>query len=290
MRVQLRDCNPPRGNWKYGARGRGRYPMANGVTYHSYGDAEMPGREQNLRPDPIHSHEHHDQPSVDVAKSPSSLSTPVEPDSPRRVTETQESRDAQAPHSQDQEKLKTDSPAVETYREWYDNVPSSATMTPPPVIYNSAVPIPGPPGASNVQYTMSSSGSYYPHPLWMSSYGAQIQYQMPFYPGYANPGMPTGFATPQPTPSQGYTSNAGSDASGPASAPPIPVQGLWRPMGMYGVCMFLYLSLSAANTNSGLYSIPRVSNETTSLQRFWHCPIYNATSAATCRPHRLHPK
>ncbi|KAJ7161358.1 hypothetical protein C8R43DRAFT_331590 [Mycena crocata] len=250
MRVQLRDCNPPRtSNWRYGGRARGRFPHPHYGSQRRYPEepdqpSERPTSEycqddsgttdelgemaslsldEKSIPKPVH-----EQPT-DFAV------TCVEEDHHMVVPQVREDQTQSCPASRRASPEPASTPAVPPqpeYREWYDE-PASATMTPPLPSSNSSA------AASGTPYPIPGGGYY--APPWAHSYPQQMAYGMPYYPGF--PGYP--MQGPQP-PSQPYSSPGGSDASGPASGSQRP----WPSMGMYGT----YISYPA-------YPAPRQAND-----------------------------
>ncbi|KAJ7675396.1 hypothetical protein B0H17DRAFT_135636 [Mycena rosella] len=238
MRVQLRDCNPPRSsNWRYAGRPRGRF------SHSHYGSQRRYPEDSEQAHEPPTSEFHPDDsgPTDEVGEMVSlsldddkSVQDPVCAPAPAdfAVTSFTEEEPLRAPpqpredHTQSCPASRRPSPEPASvpeappqpeYREWYDE-PASATMTPPLPSLNSSAAVPGAPYST-------PGGGYYP-PTWTQSYHPQqMPYGVPYYPGF--PGYPV--HGPQP-PSQPYSSPGGSDASGPASVPPRP----WPSMGMYG--------------------------------------------------------
>ena len=216
MRVQLRDCNPPRGNnFKYGTRGRGRGAVPGGYNQRPYGfvDAERRPSEAFGMPPFM----------------PKVVSVPHQPQLPPNVPDSQPS-DSQTDSSTTQDEGST----TNSYREWYDTVPNSATLTPPP---QPAAQLPTPASSVTGRGGPVSAPAPPPtfYPPWVAPFGPAMQYPIAFYGGFPAP-MPAGYTPPPP--GQGYSSNNGSDASGPTSRPPTsvqPVPNLWPGMGVYGV-------------------------------------------------------
>ncbi|KAJ7751270.1 hypothetical protein DFH07DRAFT_531521 [Mycena maculata] len=245
MRVQLRDCNPPRGgNWRYGGRSRGRFPHQHYGSQRRYPEtSDQPHERSNS------DFHHGDSPategivemaglSIGDEKSAQDAVIGAEPADVSTTSCVEEEEHKVAPGVREDSKTQScptsrrcspvpasvpEAPPQPAYREWYDE-PASATMTPPLSSSNSSA-APGAPYPA-------PSGGYYPPP-WAHPYPQQMPYGMPYYSGY--PGYP--MPGPQP-PSQPYSSSGGSDASGPASGPPRP----WPSMGMYGA----YISYPAA--------------------------------------------
>ncbi|PBL00508.1 hypothetical protein ARMGADRAFT_382575 [Armillaria gallica] len=230
MRVQLRDCNPPRSSWKYG-RGRGRFPHHNIMPHRYYGETnEMHHhREHSRRTDMVAHGETSGMPTVDTdAPPPFDVGTHLDDTTSKRNSEVPSNTETVSTSAHDQEAAKilgtTEAPPpTENYREWYDALEPSPTETSSPVTLNPTVPFPGA-GGAGVQFPMPA-GTYYPPPPWVQPYTPQMQYPVPYFAG---PAIQAGYAVPQPS-APGYSSATGSDANGPVSAP----QNLWA-MGMYG--------------------------------------------------------
>ncbi|CAK5280300.1 unnamed protein product [Mycena citricolor] len=203
MRVQLRDCNPPRAvGWKYNPSNRGRGGNRFGSQNHHV------HRRFQDRPEQAH--------ELDLCKDMSRMSVQehqgsMEPDfADENVDQTQS-----CPVS----RQVSPAPAAETpeYREWYDT-PASATLTPPPSTAPSSTSAP----SSIAGYPMPPAG-FYPPP-WVHSFPPQMPYGAPYYPGFSP------YMVPAHAHGTAYTSPGGSDASGPASISPQP----WPAMNMYG--------------------------------------------------------
>jgi hypothetical protein len=243
MRVQLRDCNPPRGPWRQ-SRGRGRFHQShfpgsqrrfpehleriddkfalqggtdrvisgsNGSEAFSShlgtaGDAD--DRDNTVSPDLAR--------KADINAVPAPLE--------RESSESSQTRDP-SPDAPELSMAAPDIPSQPShYREWYDE-PIPAVVTPPPSSFGSSASAPV--SASALPYSIGSG--YYATTPWMHPY-AQMQYPMPYfgYPGYPIPGQQVPVQIPQT-----FASPAGSEASGPG----VPVQAQWPSVGMYGVCI-----------------------------------------------------
>ncbi|KAJ7170094.1 hypothetical protein C8R46DRAFT_223301 [Mycena filopes] len=255
IRVQLRDCNPPRsGNWRYNGRGRGRGQFPNSHYGSQRRHPEAPEQPQEQATSEFHEDESGTTDEVVAMESmaladeksvpePASVVEPddfavtcyaVEEEPPKVTPHLREGHTQSCPASRrpsPEPSTVPEAPAQPEYREWYDE-PASATMTPPPPSVNSSAAAPG------VPYAMPTGG-YYPPP-WAQPYPHQMPYGVPYYPGFS------GYPMQGPPPSQPYSSPGGSDASGPASAPQRP----WPSMGMYGA----YISYPAypARPNVGV--------------------------------------
>ncbi|KAJ7631151.1 hypothetical protein FB45DRAFT_917647 [Roridomyces roridus] len=209
MRVQLRDCNPPRGgNWRYGGRGRGRFPHSQQRRFPAQFDHshERPHPEHSAPPTDeivisemaglsVAEDESVKEPSIPAPAEPVELAVqqPVEQVSLPAVVREDQPQSQSCPVSRRSSPALTCSgevPLQPAYREWYDH-PMSDAVTPPPT--HGAHPYPAP---------------YYP-PQWAQPYPQQMPYGVPYYPGY--PGYPMPGVQP---PVQPY-SPGGSDASGP---------------------------------------------------------------------------
>ncbi|KAJ7293117.1 hypothetical protein C8J57DRAFT_16551 [Mycena rebaudengoi] len=240
MRVQLRDCNPPRnGNWRYPGRGRGRFQLSHYGSQRRYPDHDASEQSQERASVDFHQddsgstdaidalviHSHPDDHNLSVKdvvldleqvvlSDPSYLDDDHRKAAPQIREDQTQSCPASRRTSPEPSSVPNEAPPQPEYREWYDE-PASATMTPPPPLNSSAIPA--------VAYP-HPAGGYYPPP-WAQQFPQQVPYGMPYYPGY--PGYPIPGQQP---PSQPYSSPGGSDASGPTSGPSRP----WPSMGMYG--------------------------------------------------------
>ncbi|KAJ7040393.1 hypothetical protein C8F04DRAFT_255421 [Mycena alexandri] len=241
MRVQLRDCNPPRGggNWRYSGRARGRFPHSHYGSQRRYPEApnqSTPDFQENNSGVTDEVVAMKSLSLADETAGAEPVGSVVEPDDfavtcyaveeePPKVAPPHLRGDQtqSCPASRRQSPEPSTAPEVPPqpeYREWYDE-PASATMTPPPPSLNSSAAAPSAP------YPMPNGG-YYPPP-WAQPY-QQMPYGVPYYPGFA------GYPMQGPQPSQPYSSPGGSDASGPASVPQRP----WPSMGMYGQAYISY--------------------------------------------------
>lgn len=228
MRVQLRDCNPPRGQWRH-SRGRGRFlpnldshsrfsdrsdklqERSNSLECHLQGGSPYNLQNQNsLR---LAGREEIPAESEPLAYSEENVSKSVE-----------ESDDIDAHHPSTQSRTSSPDaslpplhvPQSENYREWYDEPPSTALTPPPPSSFGSSASVP----ASILPYPIP--GGYYGLPQWVHPYAPQLPYQMPYmgFPLYRPPSqqLPQTFSRP------------GSDINPPAATP-----GPWPAVGVYGV-------------------------------------------------------
>lgn len=232
MRVQLRDCNPPRGSWRH-HRGRGRFHQPNFGPHRHLPDLADKLVERSSSPGS------HDQGTIPVhSRAPSAShvgaghegDATVESDLPAysenfpRDTEdaiddlnTRNPSSASHPSSPRPSLTTSNIPPSESYREWYDE-PLSAALTPPPSSFGSSTSAPV--SASALPFSMTSG--YYAPPQWVHPYAQQMQYQMHYmgYPGYPVAGQQVPQTFPRPP---------GSDIASPTS------QATWPSMGVYGV-------------------------------------------------------
>ena len=231
MRVQLRECNPPRGPWRHNrGRGRSHYP---GFDHHrripdrpSETTTPQGGRHQSVRADLV--------PSTSVVAVSASgeedmikhseVLSPTRKNSPQPAGEGKDnarghdrSVESQTPSPEPSNPASNILSQSDSYREWYDG-PSSATLTPPPSSFGSSTSAVIPTSAYPI------NGAYYAPPPWLHPYAPQISYQIPYFgfPGYPVPG--------QHFP-QGFTSPPVLETSGPPGSVPTP----WQPVSMYGV-------------------------------------------------------
>lgn len=222
MRVQLRDCNPPRNNWKYG-RGRGRHHQNQyGVNrrFHyrpSYDvhDAQLQNVSKQIFHDPSNIPDGQFS-SLASTMSSINLSSSSHNDIGSGSTEPTSSSDISLGNR--------NNASSEKYREWYDERDSS-THTPEPSLVSSAslggLPLPTSPYVYPVP-----QGQYYPSQPWLQPYISQSPYQVPYYPGYAM--YPPAAQHPS---HQGLGSPSGIDVTG---APALSHAG-WPQMGVYTV-------------------------------------------------------
>ncbi|KAG6911611.1 hypothetical protein DXG01_011914 [Tephrocybe rancida] len=202
MRVQLRDCNPPRGSWRQ-TRGRGGlfHQQKFGTHRRIQDDHERLPERTNSR-----SSRRQDAPSqtpkpsqdVTVAEAePSEGEPPVYTESvaPKASEDSSDSDDVaavptnEAPASSPSTPFTSlSAPTSENYREWYDE--PVTTTTPPPASFSSSVSVPVPAATPALPYSVP--GGYYTPTPWMHPYGQPIPFPMPYvgFPGYAMPGQP----------------------------------------------------------------------------------------------------
>ena len=219
MRVQLRDCNPPRSPWKY-MRGRGR-PQQSHVGIQRRLNYKLPydGQDQNIHRDRTASFKSPETNDNDEVQLSSSL-----PRTQKYCNMETALPSASVPASSpDLASNANISPPTENYREWYDEL-ESPTHTPAPSSLGSSISTTG----------TSFSASPYPYPLpnrqfyptpWMHPFIQQPPYHMPYYGSYP---MYPGAAQ---NPTQSLTSPPSSETSGPAIVPH------WPHLSMYGVSL-----------------------------------------------------
>lgn len=222
MRVQLRDCNPSRNNWKYG-RGRGR-------SHHNHLGAH---RSFHFRPPyegqgytRLHANKVDINGAANVSEIQLASLSDSLPSSRLPVdSNLSGSSSAQLPVPSDVASSSKDSTPAEKYREWYD-APESPAHTPEPSSLGSSVSTAGLSFSAPPYSYPIPTGPYFPPPPWAHSYIPQTPFSVPYYPGY------TIYPPPTPQPQQPVTSPPSSEASGPATGPQHP----WPHMGMYAVC------------------------------------------------------
>lgn len=219
MRVQLRDVNPTRGNWKFN-RGRGRFPHQQGYTTQRRLNSRPPLEVEDKNLSPFNNAGYNDHGTdVNNSISMSSLASalPLGEDSAQSEIAPIEASAASVNDTNDN----SDPPR---YREWYDDLQPSVPTPEPSSLGSSASATGVPYAAPSFQYP--PAGGYYPATPWMPPYLPPAPYPMPYYAGYPPYHPP---AHPQQPPSLGSTSS--SDASSPT-----PVgQPVWPGMGAYGV-------------------------------------------------------
>ena len=245
MRVQLRDCNPPRSPWKH-MRGRGRPQQTHiGIQRKLNYKPPYDERDQNIRRDGTTSFkvpETNDGGEIQL----SSLMLPC--------SQKHSNVDMVLPSgtitatSPDLSSNASTTPQSENYREWYDELESPA-HTPTPSSLGSSISTTG----------ASFSPSPYPYPLpnrqfyptpWMHPFMQQPPYHVPYYGSFPiYPG-----AVQNPT--QSLTSPPGSDTSGPAMVPH------WPHLGMYGVSFRVQPCVNPLIVSSVLCSLPCPSSQT----------------------------
>jgi hypothetical protein len=232
MRVQLRECNPPRGPWRH-IRGRGRLHHLHLSSHRRFLDhSDDKANERST------SHEGHDHDAAPVSPASSDNGDGLErpahegKNSPQPEEEINDNvhghnrfTDSRLPspeHSVPEEQSHS-----ESYREWYDE-PLSAALTAPPSSFSSSTSATVPP--PTLSYPITSG--YYAPPPWMHPYAQQMPYPVPYFPF---PGYPM---ASQPVP-QIFPTLPGTDASGSGGA----AQNPWSPTGIYGVRTSFYRSL-----------------------------------------------
>lgn len=249
IRVQLRECNVSRGTWK---PPRDRRPASTyaytikrsesagaGKAFNtdvlrrnqeeivSPSEDVVPGRptETEGREDGLdfHSANHGTQPLVEIIHSNNNSETF---NSVGTTTEEENENDSAA-----QESLLTNAPQT-----------NSMPLSMNPFAYHSF--------------------GYYPAP-WFHPYLQQVQYQFPYYAGYA------GYVVPPPMFRPSPPSNVDGNTSGSIQAP-------WHPsVGSYGVRDFISMISVELTRLTALYPLP--SCHTTPCYGYEHNPIYSGT-------------
>ncbi|KAK7064043.1 RNA binding protein [Favolaschia claudopus] len=235
IRVQLRDCNPPRGgNWRYNGVRRGRFPPPH-YPQRRYPEPPPNRYDEQLAPDGHDNDhiEHHPYVTEDALNKIGGLSladgntveaSVLKPMNEIGTTAYTGDQETQPIHQirEDQtqscptSRRSTPKIAPEQYREWYDP-PASTGMTPPimPSPTSSAA-VPGAPYAH-------ANGGFFPPP-WTQPFPQP--YGVPYYPGFV-PYPVQGTHPPSQPFSSPPASETGEQASGASLRP-------WPPMGMYG--------------------------------------------------------
>ncbi|KAG7098997.1 hypothetical protein E1B28_000883 [Marasmius oreades] len=212
MRVQFRECNPSRATFMKG-RGRGRFlqvanhpPRQELQPQHTFADRSGDSLSDMSMSTADRTRTQESKPFT----AESSIVLPrvagadgLEQVTDRKFPEKQDSIDfpnlcqSSSPHP-----IETTQP--ERYREWYEvDVHSQDThstgITPPP-----STPLSG--SESVPGGTVYPTAGYYPPPPWVQPYPPQVQYPMPYLPGYP--------IYPIPNPTQPpYTNLSGSDGT-----------------------------------------------------------------------------
>lgn len=227
IRVQLRDCNPPRSPWK---QRRGRQPYMSPRPYLE--DVDNAGANKLPFGDYIGSQSRDS--TVDVLVKDFAETTIHADDAFHHVPARAHQRtasdvlDGSVVSRRTESVARSEGPPPSAHAptvSWADDTPASA-VTPPPSSLGSAGSSAAPHPAAPY---MMPSGAYYP-PVgpWMAPYPPPMQYAMPYYAPYPPPQV--GQA---PTPA--FVSPVGSDASGPAANTPQTLA--WGPAPMYGPCV-----------------------------------------------------
>lgn len=232
MRVQLRDCNPPRNSWKTG-RGRGRLHQNNFASQRRlhYKPFDIRGqtssyRFQNGSFNPGLT-ERTDNSEIQLASLAAELPS---------IGKTHSSGNSGMASAAACNLSATSIPAVEhnspppeKYREWYDE-PESITHTPEPSSLGSSVSTAGIQFPGTTYAYPLPQGPFLPPQPWIQHYMPQAPYQpqqVPYYPGY--PMYPT--APIQTTQVPGVASPPSSDVG----ASTMSVQAPWPHVGVYAV-------------------------------------------------------
>ncbi len=223
MRVQLRDCNPPRNGWKYG-RGRGRHHQ------NQYGTQRRFHYRIPYDADPAHlqnesRHIYQDSDNTTDHQFSSLSATLVSVKLSSSEDNDVGSNSVELASSSDVSSVARNTAPSEKYREWYDE-PVSSTNTPEPSL-GSSISVGGPPTSTPPYAYSIPQGQFFPSQTWMQPLVSQTTYQMPYYPGYPPIYPPT---VPHSS-HLGHGNPLGADFSGPA---PVAQSG-WSQMGVYAV-------------------------------------------------------
>lgn len=223
MRVQLRDCNPPRNGWKYG-RGRGRhyqnqYGIQRRFHYRTPYDADPIPLQNEL------THIFQDSDNIADHQFSSLTATLVSVKMSSSEDNDIGSNSIEAASSSDTSSAARNTAPSEKYREWYDE-PDSSTNTPEPSL-GSSISVGGPPSSTPPYAYPVPQGQFFPSQPWMQPFLSQAAYQIPYYPGYPPIYPPTIQHSSHP----GHGNPAGADFGGPASV----AQAGWSQMGVYAV-------------------------------------------------------
>ncbi|KAF8973637.1 hypothetical protein BDZ97DRAFT_1912112 [Flammula alnicola] len=226
MRVQLRDCNPPRNNWKYG-RARGR-PHQNhfGIQRRFHYRPPYDGQDQMLiqvQNENAKSNFQDPNNVLEIQLSSLAGALPSISRSPVDDSHLAPGSKELPPSSSDLSTTTRNSPPTEKYREWYDE-PVSLAHTPEPSSLGSSVSTAGGPFSTSPYAYPLSHGPYFPPQPWMQPYMAQAPYQVPYYSGY-----PVYSAAAPHQPPRALASPPSSDAGGAAMG----AQPNWPHLGVY---------------------------------------------------------
>ncbi|KDR85423.1 hypothetical protein GALMADRAFT_234290 [Galerina marginata CBS 339.88] len=224
MRVQLRDCNPPRNNWKF-MRGRGRphqhhFGVPRRLSYRpsfagqERGSFHTNGADNTSFQNP--------NPPLEIQLSSLADALPAGDRTSKRDIPPALGPTGPSSLSLGNASASGNVPSMDKYREWYDD-PESPARTPEPSSLGSSASTAGIPFSSPYAYAMPN-GPYLPPPPWMHPYSPHGPYQMPYYPGY-----PVYAPTAPQQPQQALTTPPGSDVGGPTAA----TQHNWPHMGIY---------------------------------------------------------
>lgn len=218
MRVQLRDCNPPRSPWKY-MRGRGRPHQSHlGIQRRLNYKSPYDGQDQSIHRDrtaSVNGPQTNDGDEIQL----SSLVLPRN-QKPSNV-DMALSGPSDTASSPDLASNATTTPQTENYREWYDDL-ESPVHTPAPSSLGSSVSTTGASFSASPYPYQLPNRPFYPTP-WMHPFMQQPPYHMPYYGSY--PIYPGAAHNPP----QSVTNPPGSDTSRP------PIVPHWPHLSMYGV-------------------------------------------------------
>ncbi|KAG6862152.1 hypothetical protein C0995_004234 [Termitomyces sp. Mi166 len=232
MRVQLRDCNPPRGSWRHN-RGRGHFHQQKlGPHRRAQEDQERPPERTGSRNNRLQESQSQAPQTSQEDKNVAEAELPeTEPPvyteiAVSKTSEETAEGDEAAPVSSIEATASSSSPSTpftsistqpsENYREWYDEPLSTAPSLPASINSSASMPV------STPAMPYPVPGAYFTPTPWIQPYGPPMQFPMPYvgFPGYPLPGQPQ--MPPQ------FQRPPGSDGNVAA------VSGTWPPMAMYG--------------------------------------------------------
>jgi hypothetical protein len=156
LRVQLRDINPPKGNWKFG-RGRGRFLQHNFNSHRRYNYRPFISGQVN----PTHGGGSGYSPETNDGQS-TVASVSETPQQSRGSTSSTPNMGREA----------------DKFREWYDGLESAHT----PSLSGSSASVTCA-SYNTPPYPLMHNAPYMPTP-WMQSYVPNGPYPLPYYPGY----------------------------------------------------------------------------------------------------------
>ncbi|KIY51237.1 hypothetical protein FISHEDRAFT_70880 [Fistulina hepatica ATCC 64428] len=208
IRVQLRDCNPPRSPWKQ--RGRAK-PMQHFSALQYCDSTEEPYGQHCAM---VHAREESSGFSASADTSvKDSDDTHIVPSTSgeEHLAEDRAADDTEPSFNPDQSADAT--AARSELGDWFEDVPSPPNFTPPPSSLPAALPTAVPQQPAATPYFMPAGG-YFPPPPWMAPYAPHMPYPIPYYGPYP------GTVPPHPATPQSFASPIGSDASGPTVSHP----------------------------------------------------------------------
>ncbi|PPR00029.1 hypothetical protein CVT24_009038 [Panaeolus cyanescens] len=215
MRVQLRECNPTRNNWRP-SRGRGRLfhnpiPFQRRFLRHGL-ERPIPnkGNDEAVFVTNDFGSNHLSLPSLTSLPETGTLSGPQTLDVHGVAATSFSPTLPPAEVSQ-----------TETYREWYDEL-DSPTHTPAPSSLGSSASATGVPLSNPAYHAAYPNAPFYPPVPWAHPSMLPGGYQVPYFGPYPPP------YNPHPTHGQRLITPPASEASGPSSSRPT-----WPHSGIY---------------------------------------------------------